>query len=335
MSGVSTRSILEAARAGDDLAFADLVAPHRRELTALCYRMSGSIHEAEDLAQDALLRAWKGLASFAGQSSLRTWLYKITTNVCLNALAARKTRALPMDLGPPADATSAMVPLHEPVWLEPCPADLYADMQPSPAARYEMRESVTLAFLTALQLLPPKQRALLVLHDVLGWTAAECAGLLELSPASVNSALQRARETLDKRDPRSIARRDDAAVHELLDRYVRAWETSDLHALVSLLHEDATLAMPPIPQWLQGVRALEASMGAMVFAATTPGTFRMYATIANGEPAFAVYRRVESGGAAQPYALQVLHARDGLIDSIVAFLDVTLFARFGLPSTIG
>jgi len=329
----SMSSTLEAARAGDETAFASLVAPHRRELTALCYRMSGSIHDAEDLVQDVLVRAWKGLPGFAGESSLRTWLYRITTNVCLNAIEARKARLMPSDLGPPDDGTTAMVPVFEPIWLEPCPSELYADAEPSPEARYGMRESVALAFMTALQHLNAKQRALVVLHDVLGWSAAECAELLELSSASVNSALQRARETLDKVGRRPAARSDDDAVRSLLDRYVRAWETSDLKGLVALLHEDATLAMPPIPQWLQGARALEVSMGAMVFASTTAGAFRLHPTMASGEPAFAVYRRAESG-ALEPYALQILQVQDGTIVGIVAFLDVRLFARFGLPATL-
>lgn len=324
-------STLEAARAGDETAFATLVAPHRRELTALCYRMSGSIHDAEDLVQDALLRAWKGLPGFAGESSLRTWLYRITTNVCLNAIEARKARLLPTDLGPPDDGTGAMAPLFEPIWLEPCPSDLYIDAAPSPEARYGMRESVALAFMTALQHLNAKQRALVVLHDVLGWSASECAELLELSTASVNSALQRARETLDKR--RAAPRTDDDAVRSLLDRYVRAWETSDVQGLVALLHEDATLAMPPIPQWLQGAPAIGASMETMVFASAPSGVFRLHATTASDAPAFAVYRRAESG-AYEPYALQILSMHDGRVDGIVAFLDVRLFARFGLPATL-
>ena len=318
--------LLDAARAGDERAFAELVGPHRRELTALCYRMSGSISDAEDLVQDAMLRAWKGLAKFEGKASIRTWLYRITTNVCLNALESKK-RALPMDLGPAGDVTTPMVPRFEPIWIEPCPADLYSE--PSPEARYGMRESVALAFLTALQLLPAKQRALLVLHDVLGWSAAECAELLELSLAAVNSALDRARTTLDARAHRPA--RNDDKLHALLERYIRAWESSDLRALVSLLHEEATLAMPPIPVWLQGAAALEASMAAMVFASTSPGTFRLLPTEANGVPALALYRRDETG-AFQPYAIQIATGTDR-IESIVAFLDTSLFPRLGLPAT--
>jgi RNA polymerase sigma-70 factor, ECF subfamily len=330
---VTSDPTLEAARAGDERAFAELVAPFRRELTAHCYRLSGSIHDAEDLVQEALLRAWKGLPAYEGRASIRTWLYKITTNACLSALEAKKARALPMDLAPAGDANTPMVPRFEPIWIEPCPAELYADPQPSPEARYGLRESVALAFLTALQVLPAKQRALLVLHDVLGWSAAECAELLELSPASVNSALQRARDTLETRGGRAGPRTDDSALRSLLERYISAWNASDLPALVSLLHEDATLAMPPIPVWLRGASALEASMGAMVFASTVPGTFRMLEIHANGEPALAVYRR-DAIGDLRPYALQIVSARGDRIEGIIAFLDVSLFARFGLPATL-
>jgi RNA polymerase sigma-70 factor (ECF subfamily) len=329
---VTSDPTLEAARAGDERAFAELVTPFRRELTAHCYRLSGSIHDAEDLMQEALLRAWKGLPAYEGRASIRTWLYKITTNACLSALEAKKARALPMDLAPAGDASTPMVPRFEPIWIEPCPEELYADPQPSPEARYGLRESVALAFLTALQVLPAKQRALIVLHDVLGWSAAECAELLELSPASVNSALQRARDTLEARAGRA-PRTDDSALRPLLERYISAWNASDLPALVSLLHEDATLAMPPIPVWLRGASALEASMAAMVFASTVPGTFRILETHANGGPALAVYRRDDAGDL-RPYALQIVSARGDRIEGIIAFLDVSLFARFGLPATL-
>lgn len=328
-----TSSTLEAARAGDERAFAGLVAPHRRELTALCYRMSGSIHDAEDLVQEAMLRAWKGLATFEGRAQFRTWLYRVTTNVCLNAIEHRKARQLPADLGPPGAPTTPMQPQLEPIWLEPCPAELCADQEPSPEARYTARESITLAFLAALQHLPARQRALLVLHDVLGWSAAECAESLELSQAAVNSALQRARATLDARAGR-VTPADDSALRGLLERYVRAWEASDLHGLVSLLHEDATLAMPPIPVWLRGAADLEASMGAMVFASAAPGTFRIVPTTANGEPALAVYSRDAATGAHQPYALQLVRVRGDRVASIVAFLDPSLFAHFGLPASL-
>lgn len=330
----SDDSNLDAARAGDERAFAALVAPFRRELTALCYRMSGSIHDAEDHVQEALLRAWKGLGAFEARASIRTWLYKITTNAVLNALEAKKARGLPTDFAPVGHAGMSMVPRIEPIWIEPCPAELYADPHPSPEARYGMRESVALAFLTALQALPPRQRAVLVLHDVLGWSAAECADLLEMSQAAVNSALQRARGTVETLPDHPTKRVDDTALRALTERYVRAWEASDLSALVSLLHDDATLIMPPIPVWLRGAAALEASMGAMVFASTVPATFRLLETQANGEPAFAVYRRDDATGELRPYALQLVSWRGGRIDSIVAFLDTSLFQRFGLPDSI-
>src|SRR5258708_2028895 len=210
---------LELAQKGDDKAFQRLVEPHRRELRAPFYRMSGSLHDADDLLQEGMIRAWKGLRGFEGRASLRTWLYKVTTSACLDALEKRDRKVLPSDLGP---AGTAMVPPRlEPIWLEPCPEDVWTATPSSPDARYDARESVALALLTALQLLPPKQRAVLILRDVVGLEASECAELLDASVASVNSALQRARETLESRTPeKPIATEGD--LRALLLRYLRA-----------------------------------------------------------------------------------------------------------------
>jgi RNA polymerase sigma-70 factor (TIGR02960 family) len=320
-SETSEDAVLASARAGDERAFAQLVSPFRRELKAHCYRMCGSIHDAEDLLQDSLLRAWRGLGAFEGRSSLRTWLHRIATNACLNDLASKKTRSLPADLGPAGDADDPIELRLEPIWLEPCPEDLYAKSA-DPEARYDARESVALAFLSALQRLPPKQRALLLLHDVLGWKAAECAELLELSVAAVNSALQRARQAVEGKHVI-----DEQPPRVLLERYIRAWEDADVGALVSLLHEEATLSMPPIPLWLSGVAALEKSMRAMVF---VPGArFRLVEIAANGRPALALYRS-DASGDDLPYAIQLLEWDGERIRTILAFLDVSLFEPFGL-----
>ena len=330
---------LGAARAGDQSAFARLIAPHRRELRAHCYRMSGSLHDADDLLQESLVRAWRGLSAFEGRSSLRTWLYRVTTNACLDALDRKSGRVLPPGLSAPAAAGAPIdSPRMEPIWLEPCPADLYqVDSQVrSPEARYEQRESMALAFLVALQLLPPKQRAVLILRDVVGWEASECAELLDLSVAAVNSALQRARETLALKaaDARAARRTPDADVAALLARYVEAWEQADVSRLVSLLHEDATLAMPPIPTWLLGAQRIADEVQAMVFAHVGPGAFRLVSTEANGLPALAAYQRNRETGRLEAASLHLVAVRDDRIAALDVFMDPSLFVRFGLPETL-
>ncbi len=326
---------LSAARGGDEAAFARLVAPYRRELRAHCYRMAGSLHDADDLMQESLLRAWRGLPGFEGRADLRTWLYKVTTNACIDALDKRSARALPMDFGPSADPRTPMGPPRlEPIWLEPCPQELYDATPQSPESRYGRRESVTLAFLVALQVLPAKQRVVLILRDVLGWQAAECAELLELSVAAVNSALQRARETLAERAPAREAPppvRDEETAR-LLSRYVGAWERADVDELVAILHEDATLAMPPIAEWLSGAANIGRSIAAMVFNPAGPGAFRLVATEANGLPAFAAYQRAPDGSGLTATALHLVEVQGGRITAIVAFLDPSLMGAFGLPS---
>ncbi len=347
--------ILSAAQGGDEAAFARLVEPYRRELRAHCYRMSGSLHDADDLLQDSLLRAWRALPRFERRSSLKTWLYRVTTTACLDALDKRGPRLLPLDLAPakrPGDPFQP--PRMEPIWLEPCPAELYESGALSPEAVVSQRESVGLAFLVALQLLPPKQRAVLVLRDVLGWRADECGELLELSVAAVNSALQRARETLAKRAGAGLDAKDapdsaktplleldDEEISGLLSRYMRAWEMADIDALVALLHEDARLSMPPLPQWIAGRDAIAASIQQMVFLPSGPGAFRFLGTAANGQPAFAAYKRQEDG-TYKPYGLHLLglRGRGGVagiaagIAAIDAFLDPSLFALFGLPASL-
>lgn len=323
---------LQAAREGDERAFARLVAPYRNELRAHCYRMSGSLHDAEDLLQESLIRAWTGLGGFEGRASIRTWLYKVTTNACLDALRGPGSRTLPTEFGPAGDPSTPMGPPRiDLAWLEPFPDAFLADAPSSPEARYGQRESVALAFLVALQLLPPTQRAVLILRDVLGWSAHECAALLDSTVAAVNSALQRARESVESRahaartNPSSV---EDADTRALLARYVEAWERADITKLVALLHGDATLAMPPFSEWLHGPGSIGAAIDAMVFRTQGPGGIKMVETRANGAPAFASYFREGPDGPFVPRALHVLAVREGRIAAITAFMDASLVEKF-------
>ncbi len=315
--------LLDAARAGDERAFRDLVAPYRGELRAHCYRMAGSMSDADDLLQESLLRAWRGLAGFEGRSSVRTWLYRVTHSACIDALDKRPPRMLPLDATPAAKPSDPIPPPRtEPVWLEPCPSSLYVDLPASPEARYTSRESVALAFLAALQLLPPRQRAVLIARDVLGWSAEECAASFDASVASVNSALQRARETLDARASKWKPRvtDDDDATRALVARYVEAWERADASLLVALLHDDATLSMPPMPLWLMGPRDIAQSIAEMVFAHVKPGTFRFERTTANASPALVMYK---NGALESLHVLSIVGDRIAAID---AFLDPRMFS---------
>ena len=298
---------------------------HRRELTAHCYRMLGSPFEAEDAVQETLLRAWKSLDRFEGRSALRSWLYRIATNVCFDMLEGRERRARPMDLGPAGEPIVENLRTPEVPWLQPVPDSLVAD----PADAVAERDTIRLAFVAALQHLPPRQRAVLILCEVLRWKAAEVAELLETSVASVNSALQRARATLDATDlsPETSFEEPD---RELLDRYVQAFEAYDLEALTSLIHEDATQSMPPFDLWLSG----RDDIFTWWFG---PGIgckdSRVIPTVAaNGSPAFGQYKPSESGEGHEPWALQVLEFSGGGIAELTFFLDTaTLFPLFGLP----
>jgi RNA polymerase sigma-70 factor, ECF subfamily len=327
--------VLGAARGGDRAAFDALVAPFRRELKAHCYRMSGSVHDAEDLLQDTLLRAWRALGQFEGRSSVRTWLYRVATSACLDAADKHKARTLPMALGPAAKTHEGMQPDPEVSWLEPLPAGLVPELPVSPEARFSARESVSLAFLSALQRLPPKQRAVLLLRDVLGWPASECAELLETSVPSVNSALQRARDTMASapaRPPPAPAE-SDTATRWLLARYLRAWEEADVTGLVALLHEDAVLSMPPYSGWFQGASAIGAAIGAMVLPPEARGVFRLVPLEANGESGFAMYAR-DPGGVFRAQAIHVVRVTGAKVAEVTAFLDPRLFAAFGLGDTL-
>jgi RNA polymerase sigma-70 factor (ECF subfamily) len=303
--------------------------PYRTELTAYAYRMLGSAFEAEDAVQETMVRAWKSLDRFEGRSQLRSWLYRIATNVCLDMLGSRQRRARPMDLEPPSSADRPLPPpLTEAVWIEPAPDSLVVPSSGDPANVALARESVRLAFMAALQHLPPKQRAVLILREVLRWRASEVAELLGTSVASVNSALQRARATLDELDEGTDARPLDDASEELLSRYVSAFESYDMEALTALLHEDATWNMPPFALWLNTHQDIVAwCLGPGIGCRGS----RLIRTSANGAPAWGQYKPAPDGGW-EPWSLQVLEARDGKISGLTFFLDTARwFPLFGLP----
>jgi len=303
---------------------------HRRELRAYCYRMLGSAFEADDAVQETLVRAWKGIDSFEGRSALRSWLYRIATNVCLDMLRSSQRRARPMEMGPagtPESFKGETLPEH--AWVTPIPDDSVLPIDGDPAELAAARETIKLAFVTALQHLPAKQRAVLILREVLRWQATEVAELLDTSVASVNSALQRARATLAAHagdEPPSAT--VDPDQQELLDRYVDAFERYDITSLVSLLHEDAVMSMPPYNFWLQGAETMGrwflghgiGCKGGRVIATSS----------ANGSPAFGSYR-IDPAGGWSPWSVQVLEISGGRIVEHHNFLDTNLFSVFGLP----
>lgn len=330
-----------AARTGDENAFQRLTDPYRRELLVHCYRLLGSLEDAEDILQETLLRAWRRLDSFEGRASLRAWLYKIATNASLDALDSRRRRVMPTTSHAPASPGDPFPQTgREFLWLEPLPDALIDERTTfNPEARYEARESVTLAFLVALQHLPGRQRAVLILRDVLGWKANEVAELLDTTTPAVNSALQRARLTMKQQGSDRITTVDapfsDAQMASLLTRYVAAWEETDSAALVALLHEDAVMTMPPLPLWYQGRTAIRWFLDTHLFGSQPAGRFRLLTTRANGSPAFAVYH-LQEGGAYRLEAIQVLTVAGGLVTAIDDFIsqDDRPFPRFDLPSSI-
>lgn len=302
---------------------------YRGELTGYCYRMLGSAFEAEDAVQDTLLRAWRSFDRFEGRASVRSWLYRIATNVCLDMLKSPQRRARPVDLGPSSTVASAtLVALPEATWIDPIPDQRVMPADDDPAEVAVARETVRLAFVSALQHLPPRQRAVLLLREVLGWRAAEVAELLGTTVASVNSALQRARATMAANDAATdVLEPMDDGQQALLARYVDAFERYDLDSLTVLLHEDATLSMPPYLLWLQGHAEIS---GWMLGPGSGCRGSRMVTTVANGSPAFGQYRPGSEGY--EPWALQVLEISAGRIRAINAFLDTDrLFPLFGLP----
>src|SRR6266566_4781364 len=285
-------TLVLAAQAGDQIAFETLVEAYRRELLVHCYRMLGSLHDAEDLVQETLLRAWENRATLTSPGSYRAWLYRIATNLCLNALTRVPRRSLPPGTHPPSDPTRPAPPrLREPIWLEPFPDELLADQHSDPENRALSCERITLAFLVALQHLTPAQRAILLLREVLEWPAVDVAEWLNLSVPAVNSALQRARRALHQRNVESEPLVAEARPHvqPLLDRYVALWEQADIPGFVALLREDAWFTMPPLPIWFQGRAAIATVLATSIF---TPGRQRrLLPTRANGSPAFGLYQR--------------------------------------------
>jgi RNA polymerase sigma-70 factor, ECF subfamily len=334
---VVTTDLMARARAGDADAFRELTEPHRRELQVHCYRILGSAQDAEDAVQETLLAAWRGIGGFEGRASIRTWLYQIATSRCLNALRAASRR-------PPMNSPLSGLDLPEPTrlgevsWLEPYPDVLLeglADTTPGPEARYEATEAISLAFVTALQLLPPRQRAVLILRDVLGFRASEAAGILETTEESVTSALKRARATLQRelpaqgQDPPPPP--DSASERELIARLTRAYDAGDVDGVVALLTDDVQLRMPPVPLEYHG-RELSARFLTVV-AFRQGRTYRLVATRANGQPAFGAYIRDPLTGVAHAAGLLVLTLAGDRISAITRF-DNSVLPRFGLPRTL-
>jgi RNA polymerase sigma-70 factor, ECF subfamily len=334
------RELLEAARGGDEGAFRDLVEPYRTELHAHCYRMLGSVHDAEDAVQDALLRAWRALPRFEPRHSLRAWLYKIATNVSIDAIARRPKRVLPIDYGPSTDPhQTAREPVVESVWVEPYPDDRLGveDGYLGPEARYEQREGVELAFVACLQHLPARQRAALILREVLGFSAKETADALDATPASVNSALQRARENVDQRLPEqtqqaTLRSLGDERVRTIVERFMDAMQRDDINAVVSMLAKDAAWSMPPLASWYRGT-----DLPGFLRLGPLSGEWRWrhIPAHANGQAAFAAYEWNDDQQAYLPFALNVLSFDGDKISDVTSFLnrsiegtDPEYYARF-------
>jgi RNA polymerase sigma-70 factor (ECF subfamily) len=326
-----TEQTLERARAGDEHAFGQLTNRYRRELQLHIYRIVGSAQDAEDLLQETLLAAWRGLDQFEGRASVRAWLYRIATNRSLDALRASRRR--------PEERRMTQMPeptrWHEPVWLEPYPDVLLEgipDQAPGPEALYETKEAIALAFVVGLQHLPPQQRAVLVLRDVLGFRAGEVAEMLDTTEASVNSLLRRARAAFESRLPTSGRERaplpNSKLEREIVGRFAKTVENGDIHGMVALLTEDAWLTMPPLPHAYQGPAVIG---GFLRGAEVARGALRLVATRANGQPAFGCYLPFAHTDIARPYGLFVLTLRRDRISAITWFADSSVFARFGLP----
>jgi RNA polymerase sigma-70 factor, ECF subfamily len=325
-TSIDEQQLLARARQGDQDAFGRLVEGYRGELHAHCYRMLGSVYDAEDALQECLLRAWKALAKFEGRSALRSWLYTIATNTCLNQIAKRPKRVLPIDYGPAADPhENPGRPVVEDVWVEPYPDELIGieDGRAAPEATYEAREAIELAFVAALQHLPPNQRAALILREVLGFSAKEVAEQLDTSVASINSALQRARAAVEERVPEQTQQHTlrevgDEEMRALVDRYVDAWQRNDVEQFVAMLAEDANFTMPPLATWYRTREGIE------IWARNSPmsGDWRWRAVVtrANGQPALAFYSWDEAEGAYLPFALNVLTFRGREVAEVDAFI---------------
>ena len=330
---------LQGARAGDATAFEHLVAPYRRLLHAHCYRMLGSPFDADDALQETLLAAWRGLASFEGRSVLGTWLYRIATRVCLQLISKRPRRMTSPDYRAPLQSTAELgEPVQEPIWLEPMPdVELLPESSAhdDPAAVLLRREHIGLAFIAMLQNLPGTQRAVLLLRDVVGYSAAETAEMLNMTVASVNSALQRSRRTVREKMPATVEaaetlRTDRQGLNSLLQNFVTAWESRDVTAMVGLLTEDVRFTMPPLPAWFEGRHFVEKFFAERVF--QTPWKFRPLR--GNGQPGFAYYLQPASDERYRPGGVVLLSLREGRIAAIDSFLDPAVYRRFGMQDEL-
>jgi len=312
-----------------DTDFVEQADPYRRELLAHCYRMLGSVYDAEDLVQETYVRAWRSYDKFEGRSSMRTWLHRIATNACLNALETRTRRPLPIGLGAPSsDPADVLVEQREVPWLEPMPDALIGA---DPATVIAGRQNIRLAVIAAMQFLPPRQRAVLILRDVLQWPAAEVAEMLDMTTASVNSALQRARATLDAATPAAddVTEPDDAERRQLLDRFVTAFERKDIAAMVTIFTKDAVWEMPPFTGWYQGPETIARLIDTRC-PADGPGDMKLVPTRANGQYAFGLYMR--EGDTYRPFNLPVLTLSPEGVTHVACFFDLRLFETFGLPA---
>ena len=337
MTELPAEATLAAARSGDQQAFSDLAEPYRAELLVHCYRLLGSVQDAEDMVQETFLRAWNRLDQFSGGQYFRAWLYKIATNICLDALDKRARRGLSSGLYPAANPLDPIAPeINEPIWLEPFPDERLPEAALGPEARYTLRESITLAFLAAVQLLPPRQRVILVLCDVLDWHAREVAQMLDITVAAVNGLLRRARATLhasfhEIQAVRAIDRPTRGGA--LMNRYVEAWESGDVDMLVALLADKVVFTMPPSPTWYAG-RAAVRRHAEMMFSRQAPYRFRLQPARANNQIAFACYRGLAGESVYHAHALQVLTLDGEQITAMDMFLLPALFPHFGLSSQI-
>lgn len=323
----------------DQHEFGALAESYRRELRAHCYRMLGSVQEAEEMVQETLLRAWNRRETYEGRSTVRAWLYKIATNLCIDSLRKRPRRSLPIAREDESTLEQSIPPsINEPIWLEPFPFDIPTPEESNPEARYSMSESIRLAFITSLHLLPPRQRAVLILRDVLDWQADDVADALGQTIPSVKSALHRARTTLAKYYPilnreKLTARVTDEELRRQLDLYVKAWESADVDGLVALLKDDSTFSMPPIPSWYHGRENIGGLVRKTIFAGPAAGRWRLLPTHANGQPGFGLYRLNEAGGY-DGYGIQVVTFDGEKIADITTFRVPALISYFGLPSTL-
>ncbi len=337
MTAQAEHLYLSEALSGDERAFEQLTGPYRRELTVHCYRLLGSFLDAEDIVQETMLRAWRRLKSFEGRAPFRAWLYRIATNASFDLLDQRKRRSMPSHTAAPADPSAPFLPPSSPlIWLEPIPDEAIPDSAASPEARLALQESVSLAFLTTLQTLPARQRAVLILRDVLAWRAKEVAQLLGITESAANSALFRARKTLrdgyapEEASPSPVT----GETEDLLEKYVRAWEEGNIDGLVGMLRRDATFEMPPSPSWYDGRAAIGALFADSLLAGEARGRWRLLPLHANRMPAYAFYQLDPDSGKHNPFGIHVLSVRQGRIGKMIHFLNPALFEKFGCPPSL-